>query len=169
MKFSTLKNCSRPCLRRILFGSDNVIGKARTDKRRSIVRLVYDLLPLYFVLPQLPSTHSIPRDRIYCPSCSLSYVVNLLFYLYMPYSSSAGPASRRARRCQRRKRQVRIPRARQVKRPLREQSASNVEDCFDTCVVQGFHLDPDITIGSGMDPLREFRHTRPARQLRLGG
>jgi hypothetical protein len=74
----------------------------------------------------------------------------------MTYTSDkvTGPVARRARRRRRQKvRQIR-PR-RSAKRVLREQEAANVEECFDLCSDRGFHCDPDINIGSEIDPSRE--------------
>lgn len=72
----------------------------------------------------------------------------------MPYVSAkrSGPLARGAhKRHLRKPREIHFPKTRLTKRGLRTQSADHVEDCFDLCQEQGFHLDPDIKIGNDVD------------------
>jgi len=78
----------------------------------------------------------------------------------MPSNSSLKeytPATRRAHRRQRQKRQVQMLTRFEKRRQLRESLDDETDRCFELCHERGMHLDPEIRIGSsanvnGMTP-----------------
>lgn len=87
----------------------------------------------------------------------LSTFISLAFSLMPTITSQrTGPAARRQRRRARQRQKLlsisfphrqRNHRRSIPKRQLREQSA-DVDDCFEDCQELGYHLDPDVHVGS---------------------